>query len=175
MFDKGVAQLVFLSRDFPRNLNGNGRQNWTDNNEYYCKKQIDNNNFTWTALLSTIEMTSKCPKLASGTTPPPQSCEQKTISRLFIVPYFSVLKILEKERYMQYSRPYYLLTPAPALRYIWNQLNQLQKRSATMSVWSRRPWGKREHCSKSGAPNVNFRKISVWKKIWDLEFSEHLL
>ena len=35
----------------------------TDNNEYYCKKQIDNNNFTWTALLSTIEMTSKCPKL----------------------------------------------------------------------------------------------------------------
>ena len=35
----------------------------TDNNEYYCKKLIDNNNFTWTALLSTIEMTSKCPKL----------------------------------------------------------------------------------------------------------------
>ena len=115
----------------------------TDNNEYYCKKQIDNNNFTWTALLSTIEMTSKCPKLASGTTPPPQSCEQKTISRLFIVPYFSVLKILEKERYMQYSRPYYLLTPTPALRNIWNQLNQLQKRSATMSVWPRRPWGRR--------------------------------
>ena len=26
-----------------------------------------------------------------------------------------------------------------------------------------------------GAPNVNFRKISVRKKIWDLEFSEHLL
>ena len=24
-------------------------------------------------------------------------------------------------------------------------------------------------------PNVNFRKISVWKTIWDLEFSEHLL
>ena len=27
----------------------------------------------------------------------------------------------------------------------------------------------------SGAPNVNFRIISVRKKIWDLEFSEHLL
>ena len=25
----------------------------------------------------------------------------------------------------------------------------------------------------SEAPNVNFRKISVWKTIWDLEFSEH--
>ena len=35
----------------------------TDNNEYYCKKQIDNSNFTWTALLSTVEMPSKCPKL----------------------------------------------------------------------------------------------------------------
>ena len=29
--------------------------------------------------------------------------------------------------------------------------------------------------SQSGAPNVNFRKMSVWKAIWDLEFSEHLL
>ena len=28
---------------------------------------------------------------------------------------------------------------------------------------------------ESGAPNVNFRKISVLKTIWDLEFSEHLL
>ena len=27
----------------------------------------------------------------------------------------------------------------------------------------------------SGAPKVNFRKISVRKTIWDLEFSEHLL
>ena len=27
----------------------------------------------------------------------------------------------------------------------------------------------------SGAPNVNFRKISVGKTIWSLEFSEHLL
>ena len=27
----------------------------------------------------------------------------------------------------------------------------------------------------SGAPNVNFRKISARKTIWDLEFSEHLL
>ena len=27
----------------------------------------------------------------------------------------------------------------------------------------------------SGAPNVNFRKMSVRKTIWDLEFSEHLL
>ena len=27
----------------------------------------------------------------------------------------------------------------------------------------------------SGAPNVNFWKISVRKTIWDLEFSEHLL
>ena len=27
----------------------------------------------------------------------------------------------------------------------------------------------------SGAPNGNFRKISVRKMIWDLEFSEHLL
>ena len=27
----------------------------------------------------------------------------------------------------------------------------------------------------SGAPNVNFRKISVRKTIWDLEFSKHLL
>ena len=26
-----------------------------------------------------------------------------------------------------------------------------------------------------GAPNGNFRKISVRKTIWDLEFSEHLL
>ena len=26
-----------------------------------------------------------------------------------------------------------------------------------------------------GAPKVNFRKISVRKTIWDLEFSEHLL
>ena len=33
------------------------------------------------------------------------------------------------------------------------------------------------HISKyiSGAANVNFRKISVRKTIWDLEFSEHLL
>ena len=28
---------------------------------------------------------------------------------------------------------------------------------------------------KPGAPNTNFRKISVRKTIWDLEFSEHLL
>ena len=28
--------------------------------------------------------------------------------------------------------------------------------------------------STSGAPNVNFRKISVRKTIWDLEFSEPL-
>ena len=28
---------------------------------------------------------------------------------------------------------------------------------------------------KPGAPNANFRKISVRKTIWDLEFSEHLL
>ena len=28
---------------------------------------------------------------------------------------------------------------------------------------------------QSGAPNDNFRKISVRKTIWDLEFSEHLL
>ena len=28
---------------------------------------------------------------------------------------------------------------------------------------------------KPGAPNDNFRKISVPKTIWDLEFSEHLL
>ena len=27
----------------------------------------------------------------------------------------------------------------------------------------------------AGAPNVNFRKISVRKTIWDLEFSEHFL
>ena len=27
----------------------------------------------------------------------------------------------------------------------------------------------------SGAPNDNFRKISVRKTIWDLEFSENLL
>ena len=27
----------------------------------------------------------------------------------------------------------------------------------------------------SGAPNGNFRKISVQKAIWDLEFSERLL
>ena len=27
----------------------------------------------------------------------------------------------------------------------------------------------------SGAPNVNFWKISVRKTIWDVEFSEHLL
>ena len=27
----------------------------------------------------------------------------------------------------------------------------------------------------AGAPNDNFRKISVRKTIWDLEFSEHLL
>ena len=27
----------------------------------------------------------------------------------------------------------------------------------------------------AGAPNVNFRKTSVRKTIWDLEFSEHLL
>ena len=27
----------------------------------------------------------------------------------------------------------------------------------------------------SGAPNVDFGKISVRKTIWDLEFSEHLL
>ena len=30
-------------------------------------------------------------------------------------------------------------------------------------------------CERPGAPNVNFRKISVRKTIWDLEFSEHLL
>ena len=28
---------------------------------------------------------------------------------------------------------------------------------------------------KSGAPNVNFLKISIRKTIWDLEFSEQLL
>ena len=33
-----------------------------------------------------------------------------------------------------------------------------------------RQWG-----PYTGAPNVNFRKISVRKTIWDLEFSEHLL
>ena len=27
----------------------------------------------------------------------------------------------------------------------------------------------------TGAPNVNFRKVTVRKMIWDLEFSEHLL
>ena len=30
-------------------------------------------------------------------------------------------------------------------------------------------------CTFSGVPNVNFRKMSVQKTIWDLEFSEHLL
>ena len=30
-------------------------------------------------------------------------------------------------------------------------------------------------CRWSGAPNDNFRKISVRKRIWDLEFSKHLL
>ena len=30
-------------------------------------------------------------------------------------------------------------------------------------------------CKMSGTPNVNFRKISLRKTIWDLEFSEHLL
>ena len=27
----------------------------------------------------------------------------------------------------------------------------------------------------SGAPNVNFRKVSVRNTIWDLQFTEHLL
>ena len=27
----------------------------------------------------------------------------------------------------------------------------------------------------AGVANVHFREISVWKTIWDLEFSEHLL
>ena len=31
------------------------------------------------------------------------------------------------------------------------------------------------HLSESGAPNANFRKISVRKTIWDLEFPEHFL
>ena len=35
-------------------------------------------------------------------------------------------------------------------------------------------WGdKPTSGQKTGAPNVNFRKISVRKTIWDLEFSEH--
>ena len=39
------------------------------------------------------------------------------------------------------------------------------------------PWGTRKWLiiRISEAPNVNFRKISVRKTIWDLEFSEHLL
>ena len=39
------------------------------------KKQIDNNNFIWTALLSTIEMTSKCPKL---------ECDSSVNKKLFL-------------------------------------------------------------------------------------------
>ena len=31
------------------------------------------------------------------------------------------------------------------------------------------------HLGVARAPNVNFRKISDRKMIWDLEFSEHLL
>ena len=55
--DVMVEQLPFsLGRDFPRNVNENGRQNLS--NCCYCGKQIDNN-FPWSILLSTIEMTSR--------------------------------------------------------------------------------------------------------------------
>ena len=33
----------------------------------------------------------------------------------------------------------------------------------------------RQLIKKSGAPNDNFRKLSVRKTIWDLEFSDHFL
>ena len=36
-------------------------------------------------------------------------------------------------------------------------------------------WLRLGYFQKPGAPNVNFRKLSVRKTTWDLEFSEHLL
>ena len=74
----------------------------------------------------------------------------------------------------------------------WNCQNNLSKMVSLISDW----WNSQK-CSSSlihmarlminhsnhilivihlsGAPNGNFRKISVRKTIWDLEFSEHLL
>ena len=51
-----IAFSLSLGRDFPRNVNENGRQNLS--NWCYCGKQIDNN-FPWSILLSTIEVTSR--------------------------------------------------------------------------------------------------------------------
>ena len=44
-----------------------------------------------------------------------------------------------------------------------------------LSIKLIKPTGEQAIVSSSGAPNVNFRKISVRKTIRDLEFSEHLL
>ena len=53
--------------------------------------------------------------------------------------------------------------------------NQLQFGSQVMihrlAIFNKLNWSMRG----AGAPNGNFRKISVRKTIWDLEFSEQLL
>ena len=41
--------------------------------------------------------------------------------------------------------------------------------------YSAKKFKKRSEIHNTGAPNVNFWKISIRKTIWDLEFSEHLL
>ena len=46
-------------------------------------------------------------------------------------------------------------------------------KSGEIRVWD--SCAKKLAVHASGAPNTNFRKISVWKTIWDLEFSKHLL
>ena len=48
-------------------------------------------------------------------------------------------------------------------------------RAPVPSIFAENDKRKKDLCQVPGAPNVNFRKISVRKTIWDLEFSEHLL
>ena len=63
-----VAQFVFLllARAIFR---GTSTEMDVKNGQCYCKKKQIDNTFPWSVLLWTMEMTSKCAKLWSETTP----------------------------------------------------------------------------------------------------------
>ena len=60
--------------------------------------------------------------------------------------------------------------PPNSVKHLNNCLKHEKKAQITQTITQGGKDGQ-----NSGAPNVNLRKISVGKTIWDLEFSEHLL
>ena len=54
---------------------------------------------------------------------------------------------------------------------VWNITSTMKNTQAEDQWQMPHAWDSQP--DKTGVPNVNFRKISVRKTIWDLEFSEH--